>query len=377
MRVLSLFVVVFVFFSTIEVWAGYWLAGRWYVSSRYASVSLSTVRKWMESGVITRTTHQAKIFIQRHGKWIVLTLGLSQIVKEIEGVQTSVQYCYLPSSGMIYSGWTIGGNLVINVGGDNPSRFYEVSYTPCSGGSSLYLPAVEVREWVGHRWVHVATVPASGTYTYTCGGGRQVQVVITLKVSNVCPSDVTQPPREGEVDWSQRRHIPVKVFPNVGEFLRPEVIEGDPALRWLRDEYERILADSSIPLIPSDAFYDLEIPSVDWSISPEEAVDFSSERGSTRGSDIDVPVFSLDPSFDVPEKKSFPIQLVNQLVENHPILRALQGIKIDAVGGGSCVFGSQPFVISMCDWRWVLNLMGSFLVVLSFLYGLGIGGRGD
>jgi len=145
MRVLSLLVVVFVFFSTIEAWAGYWLAGRWYVSSRYASVSLSTVRKWMESGVITRTTHQAKIFIQRHGKWIVLTLGLSQIVKEIEGVQTSVQYCYLPSSGMIYSGWTSGGNLVINAGGNNPSWFYEVSYASCSGGNSLYLPAVEVR----------------------------------------------------------------------------------------------------------------------------------------------------------------------------------------------------------------------------------------
>jgi len=149
----------------------------------------------------------------------------------------------------------------------------------------------------------------------------------------------------------------------------------------VRDEYQRIASDSSIPTIPSDALGDLDLPSVDWSISPDEALDHASERGSTReGSregDIDISVPGLDTSLNVPERKAFPVQLINQLVESHPLLRILRGVSLDATGGGSCVFGSQPFVINMCDWRWVLNLMGSFLVPLAFLYGLGIGGRSE
>jgi hypothetical protein len=378
MRVLSLLVAGFLFLSTIETWAGYWLAGRWFVSSRYASVSLQTVRNWLDRGIITRTTQQAKIFIQRHGKWIILTIGLSQVIREVEDIQSSTQYCYLPSSQRIYSGWSGWGTLVIDASGDNPSRFYEVRYSsPCRGGSSVYLPAVEIRQWMTFRgryeWVPVATVPTSGTYTYTCNDRSRVEVTISLRVSGACPSDVTQPPPR-EVDWSQKRRVSVRVFPNPSDFIRDEVISQDPALRWLRDEYNRIARDNTIPLIPPDALGDLELPQVDWSISPDEAIDFPAERGSTREgsreSELDVSIPGFDTSLPSVDKKPFPIQLINSIINNHPLLRILQGIDLNVSGVGSCTVGSGTFRISFCEHAWVLNLMGAIIVPLAFLAGL-------
>jgi len=377
---IALVVAVFIFFSTVEA-AGYWLAGRWFVSSRYASVNLQTVRNWLDRGIITRTTQQAKIFIQHHGKWIVLTLGLSQIIREVENIQSSTQYCYLPSSERLYSGWTSWGTLSIDNSGNEPSRFYEVSYSSrCKGGSGVYLPAVEIRKWTRsisterYEWVWYALVPAEGTYTYTGSDGNRCQVTITLRnVGGVCPFDVTQAPSEvDEVDLSQRRQVPVKVFPRVEDFVRPDVIEADPALRWLREQYDRISRDSSIPLIPSDALEDLELPSVDWSISPDEAIDFPAGRGSTReGSrEMDTSIPGFDTSLPSVDKKPFPIQLINSIINNHPLLRILQGIDLNVSGVGSCTVGSGTFRISFCEHAWVLNLMGAIIVPLAFLAGL-------
>ncbi len=385
MRVISLVVAGFLFLSTLESWAGFWILGRWYVSSRFASVSLGTVKSWLDRGIVRPSTQTGKVIWQSRGKGILLTLGLSQVISEVRNLQSSTQLCYIarPDLNPIYAGWTSWRTLSVHDRGVETSSFYTVSYSSSCSSGSANLPVVQIRrwEWVRSReryeWIDIAEVPASGTYMI-----GQCSVSFSLRnVSRVCPSSRTQAP--ADVDWNQRRRVPVRVFPNLNDFLRPDVIENDPALRWLRDEYNRIASDPSIPTIPSDALGDLELPSVDWSIAPDEAIDHASERGSTRESegsregDLDLSFPGLNTGLEVPVKKPFPVELINQLVQNHPLLRILRGVSLDAAGGGSCVFGSQPFIIDMCGWAWVLNLMGSFLVPLAFLYGLGIGGRND
>jgi len=382
MRFVALFVAVFLSLSTLEGWAGYWLAGRWFVSSRFSSVSLQTVRNWLDRGIVSGATQQAKVFIQKNGKWILLTLALSQVISEVENLRSSSEYCYVPYyQSSIWAGWTSWGTLTVQAGGNNPSHFYTASYSSIcySGGSSI--PSVEIRKWLKpwnrntYQWVYYAHVPKPGTYQI-----GNCSVTFSLRnVGSVCPSDIYQGP---SVDWSQRRRVPVRVFPRVEDFLRDDVINSDPALRWLRDEYQRLSSDSSIPTIPLDLLSDLDLPSIDWVISPDEALDHASERGSTsegEGSlEGDISISGLDTKLDPVQRKSFPLELINQLVQNHPLLRVLSSIRLDVAGGGSCVVGEGYFVIDVCRWQWVLNLMGSFLVPLAFLYGLlGIGGRSE
>jgi len=398
-RVISLVVVAFLFLSTLESWAGFWLAGRWFVSSRYVSLTLGVVKRWLDNGIISRGTQLAKVFINRNGKLILLTLALSEVIQEVDRLQSSASYCYIddPYGRTIYSGWTFWGSLSIQSGGTNPSNFYNVSYSQSCYSGDAFLPAVEIRRWDGSSWRgDWAFVPKSGTYRI-----GQCQVTIALRVSSVCPSGSTAPP---SVDWDQRREVPTRVYPNPSDFVRPDVIEGDPSLRYLRDEYQRISQDASIPTISQGALSGVELPSVDWKTPPEEALDYASEEGSTspnsssgsdsssgagsgsgsgsnsesRNNDVDIPAIpGFDTSLNVPERRAFPVELLNSIVQSHPLLRILQGVNLDVGGGGDCVIGSRPFEFNFCPFQWVLNLMGALIVFVGFITGLVWSGRSE
>jgi hypothetical protein len=383
MKFLALLIAGFLFLASLEAWAGFWLAGRWYVSSRFATVSLGTIKSWLDRRIITPSTQTVKILVQRNGKWILLTLGLSQVIPEVQQRIQASQYCYDPNpitdtSSMLY---LYVGSYSSRVSFSHPHSPYTLFYTlsgSCSGttreGSGpYYLTTYRVYRFEQNRWTPYALAAKPGTYTLTSRDGITCTATLGWPIS-------LQPCGSVNAWQNERRQVPVRVFPNVNDFLRDDVISQDPALQWLRDEYNRIVRDNTIPLIPNDALGDLELPLIDWAISPDEAVDHAIEMGSTReGSrevegDISIP--GLDTKLDPVQRKPFPVELINQLVQNHPLLRIFQSVRLDVSGGGSCVFGSQPFVIDMCGWAWVLNLMGAFLVPLAFLYGL-IGGRND
>ncbi len=397
MRFLSFIVAGFLLLTSLEAWAITWLAGRWFFNPRYVPLKLSVVKGWLDRGIITRTAEKVKIFVNRNGKWIILTVGITPIIRELERLENSAEYCYVETSNTIYSGWTSWGTLSIHHSGNWPSRFYEVKYSSvCKGSYSLYLPAVEIRRWFYVRqrqrneWVWWAEVPKPGTYTYMCNDRTTVNVEISLKVSRVCPSDVTQAP--ADIDLERDFPAPVRIYPKVDDFIRPDVIESDPSLRYLRDEYYRIARDNAIPDVTPYAS-GIPLPQVGWEIPPEEAIDSASEssrdtpRPSTstdappresdrpkdrerdRSEDLPAPP-GLDTSLPTPEKRPFPVELINSLVQNHPLLRILQGITFEASGSGSCQVGSGVFTIDFCDHAWVLNLMGAFLVPLAFIAGL-------
>ncbi len=399
MRFLVLLVAGFLFVSSLEAWAGYWLAGRWFIGSRFATVSLGTVKNWLDRGIIRPSTQTAKIFVNRYGKIILLTLGLSQVIPEVERLQSASEYCYAPASRTVSAGWTSWGSLSVHHSGNAPENFYTVSYSRSCSSGSANIPAVQIRAWLRPRnsnryqWVEYAYVPAPGTYQI-----GQCSVTFSLRnVGGVCPSDVSQPP--SQVDWNQRRRVPVRVFPNPSDFVRPDVIEGDPSLKWLRDEYQRIVRDQSIPLIPSDALRGVELPGIDWKIPPEEAIDSAAEssrdtprpstdappdapprdrpRDEDRPRDDSLSVPGLDTFLPEVERRSFPSELLNTIVQSHPLLRVLQSVSLDPGSGGSCVIGSRPFQFDFCSFGWVLNLMGSVIVFVAFLTGLFWVGRSD
>jgi hypothetical protein len=374
-RFIAFFTAFFLFFSTVE--AGYWLAGRWFVSSRFANVSLQTVKNWLDRGIISGATQQAKVFIQRNGKWILLTLALSQVISEVQNMQSSAEYCYI-DAGSIWGTWLSDGRFVVSHAGNNPQSFYTVSSNSTCYSGSANIPAIQIYRWVpyysSYTWTDWAFVPKAGTYTV-----GQCQITITnINIGSPC-GNFSAP---ASPDLSQRRRVPVRVFPNPADFLRDDVINTDPSLRWLRDEYQSIASDSSIPNIPSDALGDLELPSVDWTIPPDEAIDQAAESSRSgeregEGSRDDITVPGLNTDLNIPERRSFPVELVNNLVQSHPLLRVLQGVSLDAGSGGSCVVGSRPFEFDFCQFQWVLNLMGGVIVFISFMTGLFWAGRSD
>ncbi len=375
MRVISLFVAGFLFFASLEAWASYWLLGRWYVSSRFAALSLGTAKNWLDRGIINRGTEWAKVFINRNGKLILLTLGLSQVIREIESLQQT-NYC-LAEDITVSAAWTSWDTPSIHA--DQGGYYWTATRVSGQGcymyGQRVPIPGVMVRT-VREGWQH-ARIPKEGTYQV----GNCV-VRITWLVS-FPPCSVARNPQEV---LQQKRRVPVRAYPNPVHFLRDDVINNDPALRWLRDEYNRIASDNSIPTIPSDALGDVKLPSVEWSISPDEALDFPSERGSTRDNardnessqdaSQDVPLPGLDTNIPSIEKRPFPVELINSLVQNHPLLRILSNLNFDAGSGGSCVIGSGVFIIDFCDHAWVLNLMGAIIVPVAFIVGF-IGWRNE
>ncbi len=381
MRFIALLVAGFLFLSSLEAWAGYWLGGRWLISSRYASLTLGKVKQWMDRGIITSTTQTAKVLIQKNGKWILLTLGLSQVILEVQRRAQGVNNCYIPS-GSIRVAWNVFGSFVVEHHGYSPRELYTVSYSRTCTSGSANVPAVEVWQWYPdqRRWRFRAFVPNSISVVV-----GNCPVEITLLVQNPCPSGITSgnAPAPSQAWQNERRRVPVRVFPRVEHFVRPDVVEADSSLRWLRDEYQRISNDPSIPLIPSDALGDLDLPSIDWAIPPDEALDHASEssrpgEGSREGEvegDLSFP--GLNTDLNIPERRSFPSELLNSIVQSHPLLSVLQGVSLDAGGGGSCVIGSRPFEFDFCSFGWVLNLMGAVIVFVAFLTGLFWAGRSD
>jgi hypothetical protein len=380
-RVISLVVAGFLFLSTLEGWAGFWLAGRWFISSRYASLTLGVVKGWLDRGIINSATQTAKIFIQRNGKWILLTLGLSQVISEVQQKLQSSASCYLPVN---YTFWLFQGSSSVscNCGGSYTSKYFSAT-SNCSYGATVYVyQGLRVYEYQSGRWVEAALIPMWGEYFVRDSRGNVVCTFrVEQKVFNVC-SDLNNPPSTS-TDWQgEKRQVPVpRIIPKVDDFVRPDVIASDPALSYLRDEYQRIANDTSIPTIPQDSLSGVELPEISWSIPPEEATDTSAESGSTSQSsdqttDIPTNVPGLDTSLPSLEKRPFPIELINSLVQNHPLLRILSNINFDAGSGGSCQIGSGVFTIDFCNHAWVLNLMGAIIVPIAFLVGL-FGWRND
>ncbi len=384
-RVIALITAGFLFFASLEAWAGYWLLGRWYVSSRYASLTLGKVKQWMDRGIITSTTQTAKVFINRNGKWILITLGLSQVTSELQQRLQSSMACYVLAPGEHF--WLAvrqNGQVDCFCGGfTNKIRQYFSATSNCPYAAyNRYsyhgTGMVYIYEWdpSGNRWQRVAHIPAWGEYVVS-KDNITCYYRVQQKVFNVCDFS-RAPSREWE---NERRRVPVRAFPNVNDFLRPDVIEGDSSLRWLRDEYQRIANDPSIPTIPADLLNGVDLPSIDWSASPDEALDEVAEssrdlsrEGEGSRDAVDIP--GLDTNLPSIERKPFPVELINSLVQNHPLLRILQGITFDAGSGGSCVIGSGLFTIEFCDHAWILNLMGAIIVPVAFIAGL-LGWRTD
>jgi hypothetical protein len=381
-RVISLVVAGFLFLSTLEAFAGFWLAGRWFISSRYASLTLGLVKNWLDRGLINSATQTAKVFIQRNGKWIILTLGLSQVIPEVQQRIQASRYCYDPTpiSDQLYMVYLYVGSYTNSVYYSHPYHPYTLFYslsgscptTSRNGSNPLYLTTYRIFRKETNGWVPYAAVGQAGTYTIITRDG------ITC-TANFSWSMSLQPCGSVDAWQNERRRVPVRVFPNPADFVHPDVIASDPALSWLRDEYQRIAQDTSIPTIPSDALDGVELPSVDWSIPPEEALDQASESSGSEGEsqegDISIP--GLNTDLNIPAKRSFPVELINSIVQSHPLLRVLQGVSLDVGGGGSCVIGSRPFEFDFCPFQWVLNLMGAVIVFVSFLTGLFWAGRSD
>jgi hypothetical protein len=385
----------FLLLTSLESWAGYWLAGRWFISSRYASLTLGVVKRWLDRGLITSSIQFAKVFINRNGKWILLTLALSQVLTELENLQRqqeSGSICYLPvqTNYSLYASVSTSSVYI--------SRSYYPGYTytvrpvqgqNCSGGGSLptyrvYRYDPSLRAWVNSIPGYEGWVPVPGTYMI---GSCELEIALSIPS---CPfsaspnSSVVYAPAPSLPNLDQeRRQVPVRVFPNPSDFVRPDIVAQDPALSYLRDEYQRISADSSIPTIPSDALSGVELPEIGWSIPGEEALDSSAEgsrsqEGSQEGEgqgDISIP--GLNTDLNIPAKRSFPVELINSIVQSHPLLRVLRGVSLDTGGGGSCVIGSRPFEFDFCPFQWVLNLMGGVIVFVAFITGLVGSGRSD
>jgi hypothetical protein len=400
-RVIALITASFLFLSTLESWAWIWLAGRWFYSSRYASLTLGVISRWLNGGLISRSTQWVKVFINRNGKWILVTLFLGDVIRELDRYLETSSFCYVPKPyGSAYSYFD-------NVTHEFRTRILEVlpgaiSYTT-SGKNCVntgYLPAYPVYRLSNGYWSPYSySVPIPGTYELGVEADTSKPCYVTITAINIpqCsfssqvnpPSFPTVPASSSDLPLdNERREVPVHVIPNPGDFVRPEVINSDPALQWLRDEYQRISADSSIPDVSSD-LVGVGLPQIGWSIPPEEAVDSSAESSDTskpsnpanstpanppaegsKPDDTTISVPGFDTSLPSIERKPFPVELIDSIVQNHPLLKVIRNINFDAGIGGSCVIGSGTFTISFCEHAWVLNLMGAIIVPVAFLAGL-------
>jgi len=382
LKLIASAVLVFLLISVLEGWAGYWLVGRWFISSRHASITLGKVKQWMDRGLVTASTQQVKIFFQRNGKWILLTLALNQVIPEVQRRIQATQYCYV-----FYN--STGAYAVIQ---SYSSRVF-VSYADNSRSSQFWTYEYSCDGW-SRDGSYPVSFPLYYVYRLESGGLQfwaylpsEISLTLRSRDSNVVTCTVQTrwllPLREcgspADNTWqNEMRKVPVRVFPNPSDFLRDDIISQDPALRWLRDEYQRIASDSSIPLIPADALDGVELPSIDWTIPEEEALDETSSTSQSSDQTTDTPTNIPGFDTDLPniQKRPFPVELLNNIVHNHPLLRILTNVNFDAGSGGSCRVGSGVFTIEFCDHAWVLNLMGAIIVPVSFLVGL-FGWRND
>jgi len=385
-----LFAVLFLAF-TVEAWASAWvLAGRWFISSRYATVSLATVKRLLDAGIITRSTAWIKTLIQRNGKWILLTIGLSQVLREIDNIQQGYTYCYTPvnsSSFVVSASYNTSGVPVIgSVAGGNQYWSATASGSGCSGSGSI--PAHQSYYWdrSANVWRVGVRIPVEGVHRV---GNCDIQVVLKIDQCSFPysgSSTVQAPAPSLDEKLSRRRDVEVQVIPNVSDFIREDVITQNPELASLRDEYQRLLGDTSIPMVNLSDLADIVVPDISWNIPIQESVDYSPSTGagsgagsgSSEGAGVDVDYPSLDSSVDVPAKRAFPMQLVNALVDAHPILRALSSVRLE-LGNiqGSCRIEDGMWVVDFCPYEWLFNAMGVVIVFIAYLVPFVGIGRGD
>jgi len=387
MRKVSLLVAILLLLFTVEAWAGAWvLAGRWFVSSRYATVSLASVKRLLDAGIITRSTAWIKTFINKNGKWILLTIGLSQILREIDEIQQGYTYCYTPvnsSSFIVHATYNSQGVPVIgNVAGGNQLWSATALGSGCSG--SGYIPAHQSYVWDASRgvWRSHVRIPSAGVHRV---GNCDIQVVLKIEECSfpyTASSTVQAPAPSLDERLNRRREAEIQVLPNVSDFIREDVIAQNPELATLRDEYLRVLNDASIPMVNLSDLADIVVPDISWNIPMQESVDYAPSQGAGSqagaGSGVDVAYPDLDSSVEVPSKRSFPMQLVNALVDAHPILRALVSVRLE-LGNiqGSCRIEDGLFVVDFCPYEWVFRAMGVVIVFIAYLVPFVGMGRGD
>jgi uncharacterized membrane protein YgcG len=401
-RLSLLFAVLFLAFTVEASANALVLAGRWFISSRYASLTLAAVKRLLDAGIIARSTAWIKTLIQRNGKWILLTLGLSEILQELDNIQQTYTYCYTPvnsSSFVVSASYNSSGVPVIgSVAGGNQYWQATALGSGCSGSGSI--PAHQSYFWdrSANVWRAGPRVPVAGIHRV---GNCDIQVVLKIEECSFPysgSSTVNAPAPSLDDRLAQRRDVEVQVFPNVSDFIREDVIAQNPDLAYLRDEYQRILADNSIPMVQVADLGDVILPDITWDIPASESVDVpSSDAGSSSGSSsgsasgsgsatgsgsnegsgsLDYP--NLDSSVEVPAKRSFPSSLVNALVSAHPILRALSSVRLE-LGNlqPACRLQDGMFVVDFCPYEWVFRSMGVVIVFVAYLVPFVGIGRGD
>ncbi len=396
MRRASLLLAVLFLAFTVEAWAGAWvLAGRWFISSRYATVSLASVKRLLDAGIITRSTAWVKTFINRNGKWILLTIGLSQVLRELDNIQQSYTYCYTPVNDpnfIVTASYNSQGVPVIaSVVGGNDMWSARTLGSGCSGSGGI--PAYQAYYWdrSANVWRRHGRIPSDGIHRVA---NCDIQVVVKIDQCSfpyTNSSSVQAPAPSLDNSLSQRRReVEVQVLPNVSDFIREDVIAQNPELAQLRDEYQRIASDMSIPTVNLSDLGDIVLPEITWNIPASESVAGSgSASGSASGSgsgsgsvpsegDVPLEYPDLDSSLNVPSKRAFPSALVDALVSAHPILRALSSVRLE-LGGlqGSCRLEDGMFVVDFCPYEWVFRAMGVVIVFIAYLVPLVGIGRGD
>ncbi len=242
MRVIALVVAGFLFFASLEAWAGYWLAGRWFIGSRFASVSLATIKSWLERGIVRPSTQTAKLILQTRGKWILLTLGLTEVIKEVERLQNTSEVCYLTTrdEGFDFTSCSIQRDGIYCYGVYSGAFTITSEDQRCLGVRGR-VPAYPVYVWQGqfNRWQitpDVVPIPGRHYIGYTYEGSRRIDCYINVSVHiQPCPFAVRDANVPGHAPSlpnldQERRRVPVRVFPNPSDFVRPDIIESDPLL---------------------------------------------------------------------------------------------------------------------------------------------------
>lgn len=149
-------------------------------------------------------------------------------------------------------------------------------------------------------------------------------------------------------------------FPNVSQEEAQEGLEG------VKDESQA----PDVPSVGSDVVTVEVVDIIDTQTGSRSGAGSGTGSGTGSGSeDISVPIPSdLDPSLPHLERLPFPLQLVQSLAQNHPLIRLISGVSVSC--GGSC---SVPIAFSggvlsvntsldFCPFEGVLSFVGSVLL---------------
>ncbi len=164
--------------------------------------------------------------------------------------------------------------------------------------------------------------------------------------------------------------------------LGPDIVDS-----YLRDRVLPSLADAPIEVYPSslDPFYDdaLELPpaegdsvvAVDQTngeATTDQPTDQPTDQDTTQN--IVLPdVNTYDPEIpDIPERKDI-YELISDFVSDSPLMRWVEGARID-ISAGSCTvagtFMGQTVTLDFCWMGPYLNILGSIVLAFAHLYAL-------